>query len=235
MAAGLPAPSRVFAHGWWTNAGEKISKSLGNAIDPIKLVETYGRDPVRYFFIREVPFGNDGDFSESALVGRLNSDLANSYGNLVQRVLSFIAKSCEGILPAPDNLRLPDKALLSKVTDALPNLKIEIEKQALHKVAEEIWQVIAEANKYVDEQKPWSLKIEDPRRMNTILYVLAETIRQIAILTQPLLPEASQRILDQLNVAREMRTFAHLNVPLTPGTIFPPPEGVFPRWVDKEI
>ena len=235
MAAGLPAPSRVFAHGWWTNAGEKISKSLGNAIDPIKLVETYGRDPVRYFFIREVPFGNDGDFSESALVGRLNSDLANSYGNLVQRVLSFIAKSCEGILPAPDNLRLPDKVLLSKVTDALPNLKIEIEKQALHKVAEEIWQVIAEANKYVDEQKPWSLKIEDPRRMNTILYVLAETIRQIAILTQPLLPEASQRILDQLNVAREMRTFAHLNVPLTPGTIFPPPEGVFPRWVDKEI
>lgn len=235
MAAGLPAPSRVFAHGWWTNAGEKISKSLGNTIDPFKLVETYGRDPVRYFFIREVPFGNDGDFSESALAGRLNSDLANSYGNLVQRVLSFIAKSCEGILPTPDKLTLIDEALLSKIKELLPHLRIAIEKQALHKVAEEIWQVIAEANKYVDEQKPWSLKTEDPSRMKTILYVLAETIRQIALLTQPLLPEASQRILDQLNVGPEMRTFAHLDTPLTPGTILPPPEGVFPRWVEKVI
>lgn len=230
MAAGLKPPKRIFAHGWWTKEGEKISKSLGNTIDPIKLVETYGRDPVRYFFLKEIPFGNDGDFSDAALIGRLNSDLANSYGNLVQRVLSFIAKTEGGIVPAPE-ITAADQKLISQPSDILPALRKDMECQALHKVAEQIWHVIGNANRYIDEQKPWALKTEDPGRMGTILYVLAETIRQIAILTQPLVPEASARILDQLAIPHEQRTFAHLGTALIPGTSLPPPEGVFPRWV----
>jgi methionyl-tRNA synthetase len=229
MAAGLPPPARVFAHGWWTKDGEKMSKSLGNVIDPVKLVGTYGRDPVRYFFLREIPFGNDGDFSEAALIGRLNSDLANSYGNLAQRVLSFIAKSCGGIVPFPEQMAPADYALVSQPTDILPTLRADIGRQSLHKVAEQIWRVIGEANRYVDDQKPWALKVEDPARMGTILYVLAETIRQIAILTQPIVPEASARILDQLAIPDAQRTFAHLETALVPGTSLPPPEGVFPR------
>ncbi len=232
MAAGLPTPTRIFAHGWWTRDGEKISKSVGNAIDPIKLVETYGLDPVRYFLLREVPFGNDGDFSDTALIGRLNSDLANSYGNLVQRVLSFIAKSCEGIVPKPDPMTSEDQTLLSQITDLLPAIRAHMEKQLLHKVAEQIWQVIGEANRYVDDQKPWALKTTNPTRMGTILYVLAETIRQIAILTQPLVPQASARILDQLAISPDQRTFADLGAALVPGTVLPAPEGVFPRWVE---
>lgn len=232
MAAGLPSPKRVFAHGWWTVEGEKMSKSLGNAIDPVQLINTYGIDPVRYFLFREIPFGNDGDFSHKALEGRLNSDLANSYGNLVQRVLSFINKSCDAKVPTPNELRDEDKALIDRAKDLLPLLRTDMHNQALHKICEHLWQVIAEANRYIDEQKPWSLKSTDPQRMNTILYVLAETIRQVAILTQPLLPIASEKILDQLAVPLDQRTFVHLEDPLIVGTTLPTPEGVFPRWVE---
>jgi methionyl-tRNA synthetase len=233
MAAGLNPPTRVFAHGWWTRDGEKISKSVGNVIDPFQLIQTYGRDPVRYFFLREVPFGNDGDFSDTALIGRLNSDLANNYGNLVQRVLSFIAKSCNGLLPSPENLTPTDQSLLSQPKGILPSIRTDMEKQALHKVIEQIWQIIGEANRYVDAQKPWELKTSDPVRMGTILYTLAETIRQIAILTQPIIPEASARILDQLAIPQDQRTFKHLDKTLEAGIALPAPEAVFPRWVSE--
>lgn len=234
LAAGLKPPKQIFAHGWWTNAGEKISKSLKNTINPFELVETYGHDPVRYFLLREVPFGNDGEFSHSALIGRLNSDLANGYGNLVQRVLSFIAKTCDHKIPTPHTLTSEDQELLKRAKDLLPILRLDFQKKALHKLAEHIWQLISEANRYVDEQKPWSLKTENPERMETILYVLAETIRHIAIFTQPLIPEASRRILDQLAVLPTQRTFDHLENSLTPGTCLPSPEGVFPRWIKSE-
>lgn len=234
MAARLPPPTRVFAHGWWTIEGEKMSKSLGNVIDPCALVEKYGRDPVRYFLLREIPFGNDGDFSVSALISRLNSDLANSYGNLVQRVLSFIGKTCGGILPKPEALLPIDEELLLSTRNLIMTLRIDLEKQLLHKMIDQIWQVIAQANRYIDEQKPWSLKEANPARMGTILYVLAETIRQIAVLTQPLIPEASSRILDQLAIPDDKRTFAHLTSALVPGTTLPTPEGVFPRWVEEK-
>lgn len=234
MAAGFPPPGRVFAHGWWTKEGQKISKSLGNTINPFNLVETYGRDPVRYFFLREVPFGNDGDFSDTALIGRLNSDLANSYGNLAQRVLSFIAKSCGGIVPKPVEQSPTDNALCTQPNSILPSLREHIQKQAIHKALEQIWHVISDANKYMDEQKPWALKATDPVRMGTILYTLAETIRQIAVLTQPIVPEASARILDQLGIPQDQRSFEHLEQPLKPGTKLPAPEGVFPRWIDQQ-
>jgi methionyl-tRNA synthetase len=233
MAAGIKPPRRVFAHGWWTNEGEKISKSRNNVIDPLPLVETFGRDAMRYFMLREIPFGNDGDFSRKNLIGRLNSDLANSYGNLVQRVLSFIAKTCGGIVPTPQEITPADQDLLKQVGNILPILRKEIHAQALHKVCEHIWRLIGEANRYVDEQKPWSLKTENPERMGTVLYVLAEAIRQIAILTQSIVPEASARILDQLAISREQRAFSSLAIPLVPGIVLPPPEGVFPRFTEE--
>lgn len=235
MAAGLTPPKRVFAHGWWTNEGEKISKSLGNTIDPIALFQTYGLEPVRYFMIREVPFGNDGDFSATALVNRLNSDLANSYGNLVQRVLSFIQKSCGGIMPTPVNLTPQDLALWDGFATTMSTARQLMDQQALHKVAELIWQRIFDANKYMDEQKPWTLKATDPQRMGTILYVLAESIRRIAILTQPLLPQASRKILDQLAIPESARAFAALPEKLPSGIALPVPEGVFPRFVEQPV
>lgn len=232
MAAGLTPPKRVFAHGWWTNNGEKISKSIGNAIDPLKLVETYGVDPVRYFMMREVSFGQDGDYSDPALINRMNSDLANSYGNLVQRVLSFIAKQCNGVVPTPGTMTPEDQELLVNSRDLMETLRQHMDRQALHKYCEAIWRLIADANKYVDEQKPWSLKASDPERMATILYVLSETIRRIAMYTLPVMPESSSKILQQLAVSEDQWTFENLSYPLVPGTPLPAPYGVFPRWVE---
>jgi methionyl-tRNA synthetase len=232
MAADLPLPKQIFAHGWWTNEGEKISKSLGNAIDPVELVETFGADTVRYFLLREVPFGQDGDFSRQHLINRYNSDLANAYGNLVQRVLSFIHKNCEGKIPQPSTLTLEDTTLFKASQEILIELEKDMEQRAFHKYAEHLWQLISRSNQYIDEQKPWGLKNTDPTRMQTILYVLADTIRQIAILTQPLLPTASEKILDQLTVEKNIRDLEHLDKALKPGVILPEPKAVFPRWVE---
>ena len=233
MAANLPIPQKVFAHGWWTNEGVKMSKSLGNALDPIDLINTYGLDPIRYFLLREIPFGNDGDFSKSSLITRMNSDLANNYGNLVQRVLSFINKVCDAKVPKSGNILPADQALLDSV-DLLDTLRRHIDNCALNKVCETLWSAIAEANRYIDEHKPWSLKTSDPIRMNTILYVLAELIRKVAILTQPLVPEASQKILDQLAVSPEHRQFKDLDFALIEGSDLPIPFGVFPRFEEAK-
>jgi methionyl-tRNA synthetase len=233
MAAGLNPPKRIFAHGWWTMNGEKMSKSVGNVVDPLALIKTYGRDAVRYFLMRETSFGNDGDFSHAALVGRLNTDLANSYGNLVQRVLSFIAKTCKGQIPPFGEMTDADNALLGKARDVLNTIRSFIHEQAIHKMVDSISKLINDTNRYVDEQKPWSLKISDPARMETILYVLAEVIRQIGFVTQPLVPDASHKILDQLAVPLNERSFSYWHVPLKPGTALPTPEGIFPRFIDK--
>ena len=205
---------------------------MGNTIDPVELVETFGADAVRYFLLREVPFGQDGDFSRQHLINRYNSDLANAYGNLVQRVLSFIYKNCEGKIPQPADLTVEDNALVKTSQESLNTLEQHMEQRAFHKYAEHIWQIIAKANQYIDEQKPWSLKDTDTARMQTILYALADTIRQIAILTQPLLPVASEKILDQLNVNQNERNLSHIINSLVSGTILPEPKAVFPRWVE---
>ncbi len=236
MAAGLEPPKRVFAHGWWTNEGEKISKSLGNIIDPITLVEKYGLDQVRYFLLREVPFGNDGDFSHKAMVRRINGELANDYGNLAQRVLSMIAKNCEGKVPAPGALADSDGALSAGAQELIGRVREAMDVQAFHETLEAIWGAVRAANGYVDQEAPWKLAKEDPARMGTVLYVLAETIRHLAILTQPFMPDASARILDQLAVPEDARTFEHLGPDhaLAPGTALPAPEGVFPRYEKDE-
>ncbi len=231
LAAGLPPPHRIFAHGWWTHEGEKMSKSLGNVVDPFKLIETYGLDPVRYYLMREIPFGQDGDYSDMAMLQRVNSDLANDLGNLVQRVLSFIHKNAEAQIPKADELLGEDREMLAKAAHLHDILRDDMNAQALQAYCQHIWEVVGEANRYVDMQKPWALKKsshpQDHRRMETILYVLAEVIRHVAIYVQPLMPESASKILDQLG--QEERTFESLKTPLKAGTPLGEPQPVFPR------
>ena len=234
MAAGLEVPKRVFAHGWWTVEGQKMSKSLGNFIAPQQLVEQYGVDAVRYFMLRELPFGADGDFSRRAVVGRINGDLANDFGNLAQRVLSMVQQYCGGIVPQSD--RQPaDSALNHSVHILLETLRNEFAEQAFSRALESIWQVVSEANRYVDEQAPWKLRKTDTVRMGTVLFWLAETLRHLAIYVWPFMPNAADKLLDQLAIPREFkyRNFDALALyPLMPGTQLPKPEGIFPRYVD---
>ncbi|MEX0298095.1 MAG: methionine--tRNA ligase [Kordiimonas sp.] len=229
MAADLPLPSRVFAHGWWTNEGQKISKSLGNVIDPFELIESYGLDPVRFFLLREVPFGNDGDFSRRSFVLRCNADLANGLGNLSQRTLSMIHKNCDGVLPEPADLTAEDSALLNDIARTLAVVRDHMDNQAFHSALEAIFQQAAAADSYISVQEPWKLKKTDFKRMETVLYVLADAIRQLAILIQPIMPESADKILSQLNV--DNRGFDQLGEAgrLKSGTAIPKPEGVFPR------
>ncbi|HEX6118057.1 MAG TPA: methionine--tRNA ligase [Dongiaceae bacterium] len=235
MAAGLQPPRRVFAHGWWTNEGQKMSKSLGNALEPHAMVAKYGLDQVRYFLLREIPFGNDGDFSHRAMVQRINSDLANGLGNLAQRVLSMINKNCAGQVPRPGAFNDADKALLASAHGLLAKLRPLMAEQAFHRALEAIWQVVGEGDRYIDEQKPWTLKKTDPARMATVLYALAETVRHLAILVQPFTPQSMAKMLDQLAVPAGARTFAALGEggALKAGTSLPAPEGVFPRYVEE--
>jgi methionyl-tRNA synthetase len=233
MAAGLEPPRRVFAHGWWTNEGQKISKRLGNVIEPHALIAKYGLDQVRYFLLREVPFGNDGDFSHDAIVGRINSNLSNGLGNLAQRVLKMINANCGATVPSPGPLTPADEALLAAARGLHARVREELEQQAFHKALDALWQVIGDGDRYVNEQTPWSLKKTDPARMNTVLYVLAETVRHLAILIQPFMPQACGRLLDYLAIADSDRNFAALESrKLAPGTRLPAPEILFPRYVE---
>ena len=235
MAADLPPPRRVFAHGWWTNEGEKISKSLGNVIDPFQLIETFGLDQTRYFLLREVPFGADGDFSRHAMSRRINADLANDYGNLALRVLSFVQKNAGAAVPAKGELLEVDRELLQAATSLMDRVRSEMDIQAPHRALEAIFAVIAGANRWIDSQAPWTLRKTDQPRMNTVLWVLVETIRRIAIMTQAFMPGSSAKLLDQLAVPSGRRQIAHVADPsaeLLPGTPLPKPEGVFPKWLE---
>ncbi|MCW9033903.1 MAG: methionine--tRNA ligase [Rhodospirillales bacterium] len=235
MAAGIEPPKRVFAHGWWTNEGEKISKSLGNVIEPNQLVADYGLDQVRYFLLREVPFGNDGDFSRQAMINRMNGELANDYGNLAQRVLSMVFKNCDATIPEPGEYTVEDNQLLDAAGALLATVRGHLDRQHFHEALEAIWVVIRAANGYVDHQAPWKLKKEDPDRMLTVLYVLSETIRRITLLLQPVMPDSTAKILDQLVISAGDRTFAALasGVSMKAGTEISKPEGVFPRFVEE--
>jgi methionyl-tRNA synthetase len=231
-AAGLPTPKRVFAHGWWTIEGQKMSKSLGNAVEPVKLVEQYGLDQVRYFLLREVPFGQDGDFSRAAIIRRTNTDLANDLGNLSQRVLSFIAKNAGASVPTPGTFTDADNTMLAATAGLLETMRAELDQQAFHKALEAVFAAIAESNRYVDTQAPWSLRKTDPARMATVLYVLTETLRRVGLLLQPFMPDTMAKLLDQLAVAGDARGFDAWDKALVPGTALPAPSGLFPRYVE---
>jgi methionyl-tRNA synthetase len=236
MSAGLPLPKRVFGHGFLLNKGTKMSKSLGNVVDPFGLAETYGVDQLRYFFLREVSFGQDGNYSHEAIVGRINADLANDLGNLAQRSLSMIAKNCEGRVPPRGTLTEADEAMLAMADGALAKAREAMQDFALHTLLAEIWAVVAEANRYFAGNEPWRLTKTDPARRDTVLYVTIEVIRQVAILVQPVMPVAAGKLLDLLSIPAEARNFTALGAQhrLATGTPLPAPSAVFPRYVEPE-
>jgi methionyl-tRNA synthetase len=237
MAANLPLPKAVFAHGFINVKGEKMSKSVGNVLSPDGLVETYGLDQIRYFLMREIPHGQDGNFSHERAVGRINADLANGIGNLAQRTLSMIYKNCEGTIPAPCAYEDADTALLSAAHEAmLSAARAAMEEFQPNRALEAVIAVASKADIYVDAQAPWVLRKENPERMKTVLYVLAETVRCLAIAMQPVTPEGGGRLLDQLRIPATERNFAHIGPEhtLKPGTAIDKPEGVFPRIAEDE-
>jgi methionyl-tRNA synthetase len=236
MSAGLPLPKRVFGHGFLLSKGEKMSKSLGNVLDPFELADTYGVDPVRYFVLREVPFGGDGSYSHEAIIGRINADLANDLGNLAQRSLSMVAKNCDGAVPDPGSLDEADRTLLAQA-DALPErARALMGDLALHSILAEIWAVVAEANRYFAAQEPWKLRKSDPARMNAVLYTTLESLRVFGILTQPFVPAAASKLLDLLAVPADRRQLADVGEGgrLEPGTALPAPAPIFPRFERPE-
>jgi methionyl-tRNA synthetase len=235
MAASLTPPKRVFAHGWWTVEGQKMSKSLGNVVDPNVMVTKYGLDQTRYFLMREIPFGNDGDFAEASIAGRINGELANELGNLAQRGLGFIAKNLGGVLPKPGTFSAEDNDMLKACAEAIHPVREAMNVQAFDKALDAVWVVVRAANGYVDRQAPWALKKTDPARMNTVLYVMTETVRHLAILMQPFVPTSANKMLDQLAVAADARTFAHLGPThaLKGDLPLPAPSPVFPRYVPQ--
>ncbi|GFG94657.1 methionine--tRNA ligase [Mycobacterium timonense] len=234
MSAGIELPRRVFAHGFLLNRGEKMSKSVGNVVDPVALIDTFGVDQVRYFLLREVPFGQDGSFSEEAIITRINTDLANELGNLAQRSLSMIAKNLGGVLPEPGEFTAADTDLLATADGLLERLRVSFESQAMHLALEAIWLMLGEANRYFSAQQPWVLRKSeseaDQRRFRTVLYVTCEAVRIAALLVQPVMPESAATLLDLLGQPQDQRTFAAVVARLTPGTQLPPPTGVFPRY-----
>jgi methionyl-tRNA synthetase len=237
MSAGIALPERVFAHGFMLSRGEKMSKSVGNVIDPFDLIDAYGVDQVRYFFMREVTFGADGNYTPETIVNRINADLANDIGNLAQRSLSMIAKNCDSKVPKPGALSDEDKAILD-ATDRLHGVVREaMDRQAIKVYLDAVWAVVGDANKYFAGQAPWDLRKTDPDRMGTVLYVTAEVVRQLAILAQPVVPTGAGQLLDLLSVPAEGRDFAALGIAgrLKAGTDLPKPVGVFPRYVEPEV
>ncbi len=235
MSAGIPVQKRVYAHGFLFSRGEKMSKSVGNVVDPFNLADQYGVDQVRYFFLREVPFGQDGNYNHEAIVARINADLANDLGNLAQRSLSMIAKQLGGVLPEPGEFSGNDKAMLAEADAMIGVARNAMATQQIHVWLNTVWSVVAEANRYFAGEAPWALAKTDPARQRTVLYVTAEVIRQIAILTQPVMPAASAKLLDSLGIADgEARMFAALGgeTRIPPGTVLPAPSAVFPRYIE---
>jgi len=235
MSAGIALPKKVFGHGFLNVEGAKMSKSLGNVLSPQAMVDEFGLDPLRYFLLREVPYGSDGSFSREQIINRINSDLANDLGNLAQRVLSMVNRNCGGKVPSPGDLTDADGTLLAAAHGLIDAIRPQMEEQAFHAALETIWAVIRAANAYVDHQAPWALRKEDPARMATVLYVLAETVRNIALSLQPFMPGSMDTMLEQIGITdRNQKTFDLLGSKgqLRPGTALPKPEGVFPRFVE---
>ncbi|GAA1933671.1 methionine--tRNA ligase [Brevibacterium antiquum] len=255
MSAGIELPGRVHAHGFLFNAGEKMSKSVGNVVDPIDLVDAFGLDTLRFFLFREFSYGNDGSYTKDSIITRKNSDLANEYGNLAQRSLSMIAKNCQAQVPQPGELTEDDEKLLALARAVPDTARRHVDTQALHLYVEACWKVLSEANRYFSAQEPWKLKKTDADRMATVLWVTIEVVRIISILIQPVMPDSAGKILDLLGVPAgvgqagakvlptatdsgagaevDPRSFAAIDFPLEPGIPLPKPVPVFPKFVEE--
>lgn len=239
MSAGIDLPKTIFAHGFINVQGVKMSKSLGNVLSPDGLVKIYGLDAIRYLLMREIPHGQDGNFSHDHAIQRINADLANGLGNLAQRTLSMIYKNCDARIPAVDvsDFTAEDKALLEKTyTDLQGAMRNHFRTFEFHKGLEVTMTIARAADAYIDAQAPWKLKKDDPVRMAVVLYTLAEVIRALAIAMLPVTPEAANKILDQLEIEASQRYLAHIDAKsaLKGGTAIEKPEGVFPRIVEQE-
>jgi methionyl-tRNA synthetase len=234
MSAGLPLPKNIVVHGFLFNRGEKMSKSTGNVVAPRDLVERYGVDQVRYYFMRDVPWGNDGSYSHESIVARINADLANDLGNLAQRSLSMINKNCGAVVPKLGLLGAADKEMLDAADVLMAEARAQFALYQPHKALDAIWRVVADANRYFAGQEPWALKKTDPAKMETVLYVTAEVLRMVGVLIQPVMPQAASKLLEVLNVAEDARTFKDFTKRLEPGRALPAPTPIFPRYIDEE-
>jgi methionyl-tRNA synthetase len=236
LAAGLPLPKAIFGHGFiLARDGQKMSKSAGNSADPLVLAEKFGVDQLRYFFMREVSFGQDGSWSEEAIVARCNAELANSFGNLAQRVLSMIYKNCDGILIAGGQVDA-DNELLLTVSNAIERDMLPAFADLQFTTGLDAWlRSVFACNQYVDDQAPWALKKTDPERMSVVLSTLFQAIRQLTIAIQPVVPEAASRLLLQLGIAENESSFAYISDAdwllrhIQSGYKVQQPVGVFPR------
>ncbi|WP_168464485.1 methionine--tRNA ligase [Wolbachia endosymbiont of Ctenocephalides felis wCfeT] len=235
LAADLPLPKQVAVHGWWLNEGEKISKSFGNAIDPIGLATEFGVDQLRYFLLREASFGQDGNFSKKNMVSCINSELANNIGNLVQRTVSFLHKQCSGVVPIVDKNLLKNEESLPDCNAIIDQVMNHLTKYEFNYIILLIINISSEANAYIDKSAPWTLSKTDKERMNLVIYKLLEYIRIIGILLQPIVPKSAEMILNQLQIPKEKRDLKSLcSACLSSGIILPKPTPVFLRF-DAEI
>ena len=212
MAAKLPLPLKIFGHGWILSNDKKMSKSLGNILDPLEIINKYGIDQLRYYLVKEVSLGNDGNVSMDSLKNCINNDLANNFGNLCQRVFSFIEKNCEGKLPKPKNLLREDTDLLNNLVNKVPELILHMDNQDLNNYIKKVIEFSFKANKYFNDLQPWALKKTNIDRMNTILFTIVNQIKNISILLNPIIPLSSNKILDIMNLKKNERIISAINI-----------------------
>ena len=229
MAAGIEPPKRIFAHGWWTNEGQKISKSLGNIIDPYEIINEYGLDQIRFFLFREVPFGNDGDFSKKAISNRINADLSNNFGNLVQRIAAFTVKNNDSVIKPFKNLITEDQDLINLLLSKYNEYCNFMNNQQIDKAIKSVLELISATNVYIDTQAPWSLKKTNKIRMEEVLYIVANVIIKSAILFYPIIPTSSKKILNIFNYDTTNLKFDNFTKLIDHNIKINNPEPIFPR------
>ena len=246
MSAGIELPKRVMIHGFLNNEGEKMSKSVGNVVHPEDWVQRYGLDTVRFFLLREFPFGSDGSYTHDGVIARKNADLSNNLGNLAQRSLSMVYKNCDAQVPTPGELTEQDEKILADAAGLLETWRGYFDVQDFYRALGAAWKVLDDANGYFADQQPWVLRKTDEARMNTVLWVTLEVVRQIALLIQAVMPEAATKLLDALGVeaaadagetnesGRGPRSYAAWQEHLAPGTPINKPTPVFPRHEEEE-
>ena len=226
MSAGIGVPHRIFAHGWWTSEGQKMSKSVGNVVDPMKMIDDYGLDQLRYFLFREVKFGDDGDFSQEAFKNRIKYDLANDFGNLVQRILAFIYKN-GAKLSVDYNFDDAESIFYQHIKELIPNIRQHMNVQDLHATLLTIWNLIGEANTFVSDKKPWELAKVNSSKLNSVLTVLIEAIRTIAFGVAAFMPHSANKIFNALHM--DGKLFSELNNQLSDFELDHQPEPLFPQ------
>jgi len=211
MAADIDPPKKIFAHGWWTNEGKKISKSVGNIINPYEIIDQYGLDQIRFFLFREVPFGNDGDFSKDAISQRVNADLSNNYGNLIQRISTFIVKNANSQVSKPEKLDVSDEKLIKLFDETFKNYMEHMNAFQIDRALKHIFDYLSEVNSYVDNQAPWALKKTNIERMKDVLYLLTLVTIKCSVLLYPIIPSSINKILNIYNLSIKDLSLININ------------------------